>query len=124
MVQQIYSEIERLKDEVRRLRGRLNSISVGGSITTNVPGTSPVPPAELGAMIVGNATPAWERLPPPLPTSGEKFALTFDDGDTQPVWRPGGSGKYKQFVYEVSSGTFTFVTDSLGNPVFSLEDLE
>ena len=33
-------------------------------------------------------------------------------------------GQYRQFVYEVSGGDFTFVIDEDGNPVMALEDLE
>lgn len=33
-------------------------------------------------------------------------------------------GQYRQFVYEVSGGDFTFITDGDGNPVMALEDLE
>jgi hypothetical protein len=125
MVQQLYSDLEKLKDEVRRLRGRLNAISVGGGLSPAVPGTSPVPPPLLGAMVVGNSTPAWERLPPPTPAAGEEYELTFNDGDTKPVWRlNAGGGQYRQFVYEVSGGDFTFIIDGDGNPVFALEDLE
>ncbi len=34
------------------------------------------------------------------------------------------SGQYRQFVWEVSGGAFTFVTDNAGNPIFDLVDLE
>jgi len=34
------------------------------------------------------------------------------------------SDQYRQFLYEVSGGTFTFVVDEEGNPVTVLEDLE
>lgn len=125
MVQQLYSDIERLKDEVRRLRGRIDAISVGGSIGPVIPGTSPVPPPLAGAMIVGNSTPAWQRLPHPSPTGSQSYTVTYEVGDTIPVWRLGsGGGQYRQFVYEVSGGTFTFVTDMDGNPIFTLLDLE
>lgn len=33
-------------------------------------------------------------------------------------------GQYRQFVYEVSGGDFTFIIDEDGNPVMALEDLE
>jgi hypothetical protein len=39
------------------------------------------------------------------------------------MWTTGG-GKYRQFVYEVSGGDFTFVIDEDGNPVMALEVLE
>lgn len=35
-----------------------------------------------------------------------------------------GGGQYRQFLYEVSSGTFSFITDEIGNPIMVLEDLE
>ena len=36
----------------------------------------------------------------------------------------GVAAKYRQFVYEVSGGDFTFVIDADGNPVMALESLE
>jgi len=34
------------------------------------------------------------------------------------------TGQYRQFVYEVSGGDFSFVIDEEGNPIMALEDLE
>lgn len=126
-IQDLFSKIEKLTQEVRKLKGRLDGISVGTTIIHPSPGTVLMPTATLGSIPVGNSTPAWERLPPPTPGPSEEWELTFYDGDTQPVWRLKtgiSSGKYRQFVYEVSGGTFTFVTDLAGNPIFALEDLE
>lgn len=62
MVQQLFNDVEILRQEIKRLRGRLDSISVGNKIVPgSVPGTANVPPAVAGFIIVGNATPAWER---------------------------------------------------------------
>lgn len=36
----------------------------------------------------------------------------------------GSSGQYRAFVYEVSGGSFTFLTDASGEPLYTLEDLE
>lgn len=46
------------------------------------------------------------------------------DGSSWTWGQAGGAGQYRQFVYEVSSGTFTFVADEDGEPVMALEDLE
>jgi len=37
---------------------------------------------------------------------------------------PTSLGQYRQFVYEVSGGDFSFIIDEDGNPVMALEDLE
>lgn len=124
-ISDLFVKIKKIEDELRKVTGRLNSISVGTQIIPNIPGTAAVPAAVEGALISGNATPAWERLAPPVPTTGEKFDLTFNDGDTQAHWRlKEAIGQYRQFVYDVDSGTFTFITDSDGNPIFELENLE
>jgi hypothetical protein len=127
-IQSLFNEIKKIKDEIRDLNGRLQRIVVGGQVIPGIPGTTNVPPAVLGAMIVGNATPAWERKEPPTITAGQEYELTFNDGDTQPQWRlqPSATGKYRMFTYTVNPVTpdFTFIVDSGGNPVFVLQDLE
>jgi len=45
------------------------------------------------------------------------------DGATW-TWGSGAGGQYLQFLYEVSGGTFTFLTDIDGNPLMGLQDLE
>lgn len=83
MIQKLFNEIEKLKTEIRRLRGEMQRISIGGNIITpNVPGTSQMPSPVLGAIIVGNATPGWERLP--IGSEGE--VLTVTSG--MPSWEP------------------------------------
>jgi hypothetical protein len=124
-INQLFAKIQKLDEEIRHLQGRINAISLGSQIIVPIPGTVAMPPATLGAIPVGNATPAWERLPPPTPTTGQKYDLTFEDGDTKPVWRlRAATGQYLQFVYEVSGGTFTFIIDDVGNPVFTLLDVQ
>lgn len=122
-IPKLVSDFEKLKQEVRRLKGRLDGISVGTTITAVIPGTVSMPVAALGAIPVGNATPAWERLAPPTPAPGDEYELTFYNADTKPVWRLKAGGQYLQFVYEVSGGDFTFIIDGDGNPVMALEDL-
>lgn len=48
----------------------------------------------------------------------------LDQLATRMVAAEGGIGQYRQFVYEVSGGDFTFVIDEDGHPVMALEDLE
>lgn len=60
--------------------------------------------------------------------AGSNITLTENnDGgnETLTIAATGGSGgQYRQFVYEVSGGDFTFIIDAGGNPVMALEDLE
>lgn len=88
MVQQLFSEVERLKAEVRRLRGRLDRVSSGGTLILNTTGSYPtIPTAVQGALIVGNITPGWERLLKPTPASDQSYQLRLDFGDTAPSWK-------------------------------------
>jgi hypothetical protein len=85
---QIINELERLKTEVRRLRGRLDSISVGNSIiVTQVTGTAQIPNPAQGALIRGNATPKWERLAASVPAASLRNVVGLDNGDTVPAYK-------------------------------------
>jgi hypothetical protein len=85
---QYISELERLKAEIRRIRGRLDSISAGNSIiVSQVSGTSQVPNPAQGALIRGNATPKWERLAASVPASGLRNVVGLDNGNIVPSWK-------------------------------------
>jgi hypothetical protein len=45
-------------------------------------------------------------------------------GHTHAIGDLTGGTQYRQFVYEVSGGDFSFVIDEDGNPIVALEDLE
>jgi len=66
-----------------------------------------------------NADVSQHGLLPKL--SGMTLDVLHGDGTFAPV---SGVGQYRQFVYEVSGGDFTFIRDELGQPVMALEDLE
>ena len=90
MVQQLFSEMEKLKTEIRRLRGRMDSFSAGNQIIpAGIPGTAQVPAPLDGAIIRGNATPAWERLAASVPGASVRNILGLDNGDLRPSWKAG-----------------------------------
>lgn len=86
----------------------------------------------------GSGGAAWEAPATPgavsftdltdVPTSysgqGGKFVRVKSTADGLEFTSSGASGQYLQFLYEVSSGTFTFLTDATGNPLMGLEDLQ
>lgn len=120
----IWRNIKRIEDELRKLRGRLDVISVGGQIIPITPGTANVPEPVENAVIVGNSTPAWERSVP-TPTTGQTLVLTSTDVTPKPHWAEGGGGgQYLQFVYDDTTNPFTFVTDTDGKPIFTLLDVQ
>lgn len=55
-------------------------------------------------------------------SEGSGIAITRTGNDLQIA--SASSGKYRQFVYEVSGGNFSFVIDEDGSPVMALENLE
>jgi hypothetical protein len=93
MVQQLFGEVEKQKAEIRRLKGRIDSIVAGEQTFVAIDPLLPDP--ILGAIIVGNATPLWERLTRPAPSSNERYVLGFDGmqgspyspEDTKPNWK-------------------------------------
>lgn len=85
-LQQLFNEIQNLKAEIRRLRGKIDRVVSGGTVILDT-NANQVPPASQGAMIVGNSTPAWERIAAPSPSANQKYELRFDYGDTQPSWK-------------------------------------
>lgn len=96
MVQQLWGDIEKLKAEVRRLRGELRQIAAGssiiGTITTGGGGSgSSTPTPVSGAIMYGTAVPAWARLP--IGSTGE--VLTVVSGF--PSWEPGAGFGYVPF---------------------------
>lgn len=42
---------------------------------------------QTGDILLGNATPAWERLPRAIPAAGFRNILGLDNGDTVPAWK-------------------------------------
>lgn len=90
MVQQLYEELSVLRAEIRRLKGRLDRISIGGVIIpAHVTGTAQVPTAIDGSIIRGNATPAWERLVRSIPSADVRNVLALDSSDLRPSWKAG-----------------------------------
>lgn len=88
MVQQLFNEMKEIKDEIKRLKGVIRSISVGGQIIPGaMPGSASVPAATDGALIRGNATPGWERLEASIPGAGFRNAVILDNGDVRPSWK-------------------------------------
>lgn len=64
MVQQLFNDVEKLKAEVRRLRGRIDSFSVGSQIVPGSSPDSPVPTAILeGDIIQATSALLWGRYP-------------------------------------------------------------
>lgn len=47
-----------------------------------------------------------------------------DQGSGVARYSPSVTGRYRQFVTEVSGGDFTFLRDSSGNPIYALAELE
>lgn len=87
MVQQLFGDVQQMKDEIKRLRGLINSFSVGGRvIPANISGNTQIPLPIEGAIIYGTSVPDWGRLPPPV-TAGDDYALKFLDGDVAPSWQ-------------------------------------
>lgn len=103
MVQQAFGDIERLKAEVKRLRGRLDAFSVGGAIIPhNIIGGTQIPLPIEGAIIFGTSIPDWGRLPPPA--TGDDYALKYLDAAIQPSWELDTSGGIDEvFVINMAS---------------------
>lgn len=92
MVQQLWGDIEKLKAEIRRLRGELRQIASGGTIIGIVnSGGGGTPAPVSGAIMYGTAVPAWARLP--IGSEGE--VLTVISGF--PSWEPGAGFGYVPF---------------------------
>lgn len=90
MVQQLFGDLERAKAEIKRLRGRMDAIAVGGRVNpSSITGGVQIPLPIEGAIIYGNTTPEWARLA--MPTPGDDYVLTFIDGDAHPTWQLGGA---------------------------------
>jgi hypothetical protein len=112
MVQQLFDEVQKLKEEVRRLKGRQDRVSSGGTLIQTTSG-----------VLLSDNDPTT-TTPGDLPDPGVGTRASRDDHEHGNDGGSGTAGQYRQFVYEVSGGTFTFLTDSDGNPIFVLEDLE
>ena len=83
-INSLFNTVEILKTEVRRLRGEILRISVGGTILPNVvPGTANIPNPLEGALIFGTSTSSWGRRA--IGAEGE--VLTVVSG--LPDWAPG-----------------------------------
>lgn len=94
MVQQLFGDVEKLKSEIQRLRGLINSFTVGGQvIPRSIAGNVQLPLPIEGAILYGTSIPDWGRLPPPV-TAGDDYELDFLDGDVAPSWqiKTGGGG--------------------------------
>lgn len=100
MVQQLWGDIEKLKAEIRRLRGELRQIAAGativGVVNSGASGGTPAPVS--GSIMYGTVVPAWARLP--IGAEGE--VLTVISGF--PSWEPGAGFGYVPF----GSGSETF----------------
>lgn len=102
MVQQAFNDIEKLKAEVTRLRGLINSFSVGGRIIPAAVNSNVQIPLPIeGAIIFGTGVPDWGRLPPPV-TAGNDYELDYLDGDTAPSWQLKTSGGAGDDVFTIN----------------------
>ena len=104
MVQQAFNDIERLKAEVVRLRGRIDAFTVGGQIIPHgIITNTQIPLPIEGAIIFGTAAPDWGRLAPPV-TAGDDYALKFLDGDIAPSWQldTGGGSSDDVFIINMA----------------------
>lgn len=82
MVQQLVQELQEQSEEIRRLRGRLNTILAGTVlIVNNAPAFVNLPAPIAGGMLVGDSTPAWVQL-----TLGVAGSVLWSDGSTEPAW--------------------------------------
>lgn len=101
-MQQFYGDIQQLREEIRRLRGELHRLALGGIILPGVNNNSTIPPPLAGALIRGNSTPGWERLA--IGAEGE--ILTVVSG--LPQWEPVGPAGNGMFYVPFGSGSETF----------------
>lgn len=160
IIDDLWKTIKNHSDQIRNLKGRLDSISIGRQIIPgNIPGFVEVPsPTAEGQLMVSNDDFVWILLPVSIPAAGQRNVLSTDNGDLRPNYNASlatatpepvdagagavgvsllaarqdhdhpfsatATGRYRQFVYEVSGGDFTFIIDDVGNPVMALEDLE
>lgn len=110
MVQQLFNTVELLKDEVRRLKGELHAISVGGRIIPNVITSGVQLPLPIsGAILYGTGVPEWARLAPG--TNGE--ILTLVSGF--PSWEPNAAaGDIETFPTSELDDTLVLAPDGLG----------
>lgn len=82
MVREFIQDFQAQKDEIQRLRGKLNSITSGNVIlSTSVPDFINIAQPAAGAMLVGDSTPAWVQL-----TLGVAGSVLWSDGSTEPAW--------------------------------------
>lgn len=103
MVQQLYNDLEKLKAEIRRLRGELNAIATGGRIIPNaIPGGGSQLPLPIeGAILFGTGVPEWARLAPPA--SGDDYALKYLDGDSAPSWQLDAGAGDDMFIINMAA---------------------
>lgn len=93
MVQQLFSDLEKLKAEVVRLRGLINSFSSGGQIIQgSITGGSILPPPTPGHVLVGISNTDWGKVPLPAWGWGEGGEGGGGDGDPGPPGPPGPPG--------------------------------
>lgn len=141
---QLISDVKRALDEIKRLRGRVDTFSTGstlmipngvsGVLLSNANPTIindddvPVPGVSTeaarsdhghGENLTG--TPLSDNIPEPVGDIGA--AGTSPEGSRSDHVHVGAAGQYRQFVYD-NSNPFQFVVDGAGQPIFALEDLE
>lgn len=88
MVQQLFSDIQNLKDEVRRLRGKVDATHVGYQINASAITGSPISLVAVdGNIIIANATPKWITLAISIPAANVRNVLGIDNGELRPSWK-------------------------------------
>lgn len=96
MVQQLFDEVERLKAEVKRLRGRVDAFSAGGQIIQgSITGGSTLPPPTPGHVLVGISDTQWGKTPMPAwgwDEGGEGGGGDGDPGPPGPIGPTGAAG--------------------------------
>ena len=97
-IYKLFAEQEKIKTEIRRLRGDINKISTGGQILPNItPGAPNLPNPLAGALIYGTSTPSWGRRA--IGAEGE--VLTVVSG--LPEWSPSSGGGDDCFIINMAA---------------------
>lgn len=104
---QLISEVKKATEDIKRLKGRVDSIFGNVSFVSN---------GAVSGVLLSDADP--QPVSPTTPDPGISPLASRDDHV-----HVGASGKYRQFTY-TGDVPFEFIVDGEGQPVFDLKSLE
>lgn len=92
MVQEFHNKVRTLEEEVRKLRGELDRIAIGGTLKPGVVPGSDIPAPRPGHILIGISNDQWGQMPLPAWGWDEGGEGGGGDGDPGPPGPPGPAG--------------------------------